>query len=102
MQWPGREYSPLIGASPYGLLDMAGNVWEWTGSIYNGYPNGYPYDPDDGRESVDDKDPRVVRGGSFHNNQNDVRCAYRLRDDPDNGNLNVGFRVVASPFFSGH
>jgi len=42
---------------------------------------------------------RVVRGGAFNNNQRNVRCAYRNRNDPDNRNNNVGFRVVASTFF---
>ena len=41
---------------------------------------------------------RVVRGGSFDNNQNNVRCAYRNRNDTDNRNNNVGFRVVAHGF----
>ena len=43
---------------------------------------------------------RVLRGGSFNNNPDNVRCAYRNRNDPDNRNHNIGFRVVASPFSS--
>ncbi len=49
------------GASPCGALDMAGNVWEWTGSLYR----PYPYQPEDGRNSPDGEGPRVVRGGSW-------------------------------------
>jgi hypothetical protein len=39
---------------------------------------------------------RVLRGGSCFNNSRNVRCAYRNRNNPDNRNNNVGFRVVVS------
>jgi len=39
---------------------------------------------------------RVVRGGSWNNNQRNARCAYRNRNNPDNWNNNLGFRVVVS------
>jgi hypothetical protein len=44
-------------------------------------------------------DHRVLRGGSFNNNRRNVRCAYRNRNNPDNRNINNGFRVVVSTFF---
>ncbi|RLC75407.1 MAG: hypothetical protein DRJ03_20915 [Chloroflexi bacterium] len=87
------------GASPYGLLDMAGNVWEWTRSHWK----GYPYDPADGREDLraGDDVPRVLRGGAFFNTGYLVRCAFRSLNDPYNRLRNYGFRVVAaSPFRS--
>jgi formylglycine-generating enzyme required for sulfatase activity len=42
------------------------------------------------------QDDRVLRGGSFNNNQNNARCAYRNRNEPDNFNNNLGFRLVLS------
>ena len=44
-------------------------------------------------------DHRVVRGGSFNNNQRNLRVAYRNNNDPDDRNNNIGFRVVVSTFF---
>ena len=43
---------------------------------------------------------RVVRGGAFNNNDRNVRCAYRNRNNPHNRNNNIGFRVVFSTLFS--
>jgi hypothetical protein len=43
---------------------------------------------------------RVLRGGAFNNNQNNVRCAYRNRNNPNNRNNNNGFRVMVSTLFS--
>jgi hypothetical protein len=42
---------------------------------------------------------RVLRGGSFNNNQDNARCAYRNRNNPDNRNRNNGFRVVVAHIF---
>jgi formylglycine-generating enzyme required for sulfatase activity len=76
---PVGMYSPK-GDSPFGYTDMAGNVWEWTSSIYK----AYPYDAKDGREDQKDRGPRVLRGGAFRNYQMDVRCASRGRINPYN------------------
>ncbi len=42
---------------------------------------------------------RVLRGGSWNNNERNARCDYRNRNDPNNINNNIGFRVVVRTFF---
>jgi formylglycine-generating enzyme required for sulfatase activity len=82
------------GASLCGALDMAGNVWEWTGSLYR----RYPYQPEDERNSPDDKGLRILRGGSFGHVALFVRCACRRWPSPFDRNDDRGFRVVSPGF----
>ena len=90
------------GASPDGLLDMSGNVWEWTRSLWGDGKKtfGYKYDPQDGREELTRGDnwARILRGGSWYSEPAALRCAYRVRYDPDFWNVDHGFRVCVSPF----
>jgi formylglycine-generating enzyme required for sulfatase activity len=81
------------GAGPYGALDLSGNVWEWTRSVFA----KYPYQPDATREDLkagSDRS-RVVRGGSWRYHQRFARCAYRLGYYPLYRHRDVGFRLVA-------
>ena len=89
---PVGKYSPQ-GDSPYGVSDMAGNVWEWCSSLYR----NYPYRADDGREAMPSGDLRVLRGGSWRSNRSGVRAACRNRNNPDYRSLSVGLQVVVRP-----
>lgn len=80
------------GASPFGCLDMAGNVWEWTASL----DAPYPYRPDDGREDPGAPGRRILRGGSFANPHGFARCACRFRLAPTVRNEFLGFRLARS------
>ncbi len=66
------------GASPFGILDMAGNVWEWTSDPFPGNP-----------------DFVALRGGGWGNNPYCLRVSYRHGNPPDIGLDMVGFRCAA-------
>jgi len=76
--------------SPYGVYDMAGNVWEWVSSGYR----PYPYDPQDGREDSNATIPRVIRGGSWGNDKHNIRSANRNYGIQTNRSALIGFRCA--------
>jgi formylglycine-generating enzyme required for sulfatase activity len=80
-------------ASPYGALDMAGNVREWVSSLYR----SYPYDSEDGREDLEAEDSRILRGGSWHSSAREARSSDRMRVGPAFTHSGYGFRCAGSP-----
>ncbi|MFC2023756.1 formylglycine-generating enzyme family protein [Chloroflexota bacterium] len=83
------------GASPYGALDMSGNVWEWVNDWYNSdYYDVSPYSNPPGPVTGEH---RVVRGGGWNRNLPYIRAAYRLDLDPSERVNTLGFRCADSP-----
>jgi formylglycine-generating enzyme required for sulfatase activity len=86
------------GVSPCGAWDMAGNVAEWTSSLYR----PYPYVATDGREDAHAGGKRVLRGGNFWSDSQGVRAAFRGYGQPNiadefsayTGDELMGFRLV--------
>lgn len=72
------------GASPYGVIDMSGNVWEWCLNEY--------YNPEN--TGLGGSESRVVRGGSWSNRMDHTRASYRSDWLPDSRGGYYGFRVV--------
>jgi formylglycine-generating enzyme required for sulfatase activity len=83
------------GASPYGAMDMAGNVWEWVADWFNA--DYYSMAPGRNPRGSDSGSSRVLRGGSWLSNQKNARCAFRQGDDPATRRKFIGFRVAAFP-----
>jgi len=81
------------GASPYGVLDMAGNVWQWTSSLYR----PYPYRAGDGREDARSPEIRATRGGAHDWPAEGITATHRgggLSRSPAAGHHNIGFRCA--------
>lgn len=80
------------GASPYGVEDLSGNVWEWCATKWHDSYRDYTDDSD-----VEGEAMRVVRGGAFLSDRRFVRSACRGGGSPVDRAHFVGFRVVVSP-----
>ena len=91
--WPvGSKPS---GASPYGALDMAGNVWEWVGDFYN--PGYYASAPDTDPGGPEKGVFRILRGGGWGNDgEGKLRSAARFKFAGSNQTPGIGFRCAMS------
>ena len=81
------------GASPYDILDLAGNGWEWVSSAY--LP--IHYNPKDGREDLNRLQVRVTRGGGHDSPPEELTTTQRGRHvsrNPHGGHHNIGFRCA--------
>jgi len=77
------------GKSPYGIYDLAGNVWEWVADWYDAYPGNTVSQSSYGTKY------RVIRGGAWNDFlAYEVRSAYRYAYSPDNSINYVGFRCA--------
>jgi formylglycine-generating enzyme required for sulfatase activity len=91
--WDGQNQTAPVGSfapNSFGLYEMAGNVWQWIEDCYHNY-EGVP--TDDSAWTVGDCNLRVIRGGSWFENPQVVRSAYRDRLSTDIRGRNIGFRV---------
>jgi formylglycine-generating enzyme required for sulfatase activity len=85
--------STLDGMSPYGVLDMSGNVWEWVSDWYSeNYYQESPLENPAGPESMTNK---VLRGGGWNNLPLYLRVASRAFDPDFNASRDVGIRCAS-------
>jgi len=75
----------MNGASPFGVYDMAGNIWEWCLDIANEYSQADP---------LKSNAPRTVMGGSYKTSHQRAQSSFHFHLDPDYHYGTIGFRVI--------
>jgi formylglycine-generating enzyme required for sulfatase activity len=93
-KWDNSITSPVGSFEPnaFGLYDMAGDVWQWVQDCYHDDYNGAP--ADGSVWTGGDCNRHVVRGGSWYDNPQTARSAYRVGDATVNRNSSLGFRIA--------
>jgi formylglycine-generating enzyme required for sulfatase activity len=92
---PVPAYRYPLGASPYGVLNMAGNVREWIADWYGEFyyqssPAVDPQGPSTGTQ-------RSLRSGSYAEDQQQISVYIRFKHEPDSAGLSRGFRCAENP-----
>ena len=82
------------GASPYGVMDLSGNVWEWTADWYA--PDTYQSDSFENPLGPPSGETKVLRGGAFNDGPATVRATNRHHTAPNNPSYFIGFRCALS------
>jgi formylglycine-generating enzyme required for sulfatase activity len=90
---PGDVTSHPLGVSPYGALNMSGNLWEWVSDWYNA--NYYSQSPAQNPHGPASGEFRVIRGGGWHSNPAQLRATNRSTGKPEHStDGEIGFRCA--------
>lgn len=86
------DYYAPSGNSPFGVMDMVGNVWEWTSSVFRPYPHRL----EDPNADPSIKPMYVIRGGSWYYSRKLARSAAREAMPAEHASAQIGFRLAHS------